>query len=89
MRCRDRGAFSAVAISPDAIRIERRGGGATVIALFALRGELEQELDRTDLSVLAFSEEPRFGGVSTRAPIDGRRLELLGPAALVLEAPGT
>jgi maltooligosyltrehalose trehalohydrolase len=89
LRCRERGTYSAVALSPDAIRVERRssGGGAAVVALFALRGELEVDVG-VGARVLAYSEDPRFGGGAQRAPLEGGRVTLSGPAALVLEVPG-
>ncbi|AUX41320.1 malto-oligosyltrehalose trehalohydrolase [Sorangium cellulosum] len=87
LRNRARGSFSADAVSDDAVRIERRGEGAAVIALVALRGRLALDLGRPEARVLAFSEEPRFGGAAQRAPLHRGRVELEGPAVLVVEVP--
>ncbi|WP_437691901.1 malto-oligosyltrehalose trehalohydrolase [Sorangium sp. So ce176] len=87
LRRRGRGDFSAEAISPDAVRIERRGGEATVIALVALRGALDVDLGRPEARALAFSEEPRFGGAAQRVPLDRGRAAFEGPAALIVEVP--
>jgi maltooligosyltrehalose trehalohydrolase len=87
LRARARGTFSAAALSPDAVRIERRGGGTAVVAVIALRGELLAEVGE-GARVLAYSEERRFGGAAERAPVEGGRVKLTGPAALILEVPG-
>lgn len=85
LRRRERGAFSAVALSPDAVCVERRGTSSAVLALVALRGELRSELDRGGARVLAYSEAPRFGGAAERVPFERGRVELAGPAVLILE----
>ncbi|WP_434046843.1 MULTISPECIES: malto-oligosyltrehalose trehalohydrolase [Sorangium] len=87
LRRRGRGDFSAEAISPDAVRIERRGGEATVIALVALRGALDVDLGRPEARALAFSEEPRFGGAAQRVPLERGRAAFEGPAVLIVEVP--
>ncbi|WP_437680338.1 malto-oligosyltrehalose trehalohydrolase [Sorangium sp. So ce131] len=84
---RARGSFSADALSDDAVRIERRGEGAAVIALVALRGRLALDLGRPEARALAFSEDPRFGGAAQRTPLARGRVELEGPAVLVVEVP--
>ncbi|WP_437977760.1 malto-oligosyltrehalose trehalohydrolase [Sorangium sp. So ce295] len=89
LQSRARGAFSADALSPDAICIERRGGGAAVIALCALRGALSLDLGRPEARALAFSEEPRFGGAARRPPIERGWVELEGPSVLIVEVPDT
>ncbi|AUX21626.1 malto-oligosyltrehalose trehalohydrolase [Sorangium cellulosum] len=87
MKGRARRDFSVEALSPDAIRVERRGGEAAVVALVALRGALSLDLGGADARVLAFSEEPRFGGAaaSVGAPLERGRVDIEGPAALILE----
>ncbi|KYF78010.1 malto-oligosyltrehalose trehalohydrolase [Sorangium cellulosum] len=87
LRRRGRGDFSVEAISKDAVRIERRGGETTVIALVALRGALDVDLGRPDARALAFSEEPRFGGAAQRVPIERGRAAFEGPAVLIVEVP--
>lgn len=91
LRERGRGTFSATALSPDAVRLERRGkgDGAAVIALVAVRGELVMDVGQ-GARVLAYSEERRFGGAAERArsPIEDGKVHLVGPAALVLEVAG-
>ncbi|XYI01142.1 malto-oligosyltrehalose trehalohydrolase [Sorangium sp. So ce1128] len=87
LRSRARGAFSVEALSPDAIRIERRGAETAVIALIALRGALSLDLGRPEARVIAFSEEPRFGGAAQRAPIERGRVAIEGPAVLLVEVP--
>ncbi|WP_437602177.1 malto-oligosyltrehalose trehalohydrolase [Sorangium sp. So ce590] len=87
LRGRARDAFSAEALSPDAVRIERRGGEIAVIALVALRGALALDLGRPEARGLAFSEEPRFGGAAQRAPIERGRVAFEGPAVLIVEVP--
>ncbi|WP_437290244.1 malto-oligosyltrehalose trehalohydrolase [Sorangium sp. So ce406] len=87
LRRRGRGDFSAEAISPDAIRIERRGAETTVVALVALRGALDVDLGRPEARALAFSEEPRFGGAAQRVPLERGRAAFEGPAVLIVEVP--
>ncbi|KYF93686.1 malto-oligosyltrehalose trehalohydrolase [Sorangium cellulosum] len=87
LRSRARDAFSAEALSPDAVRIERRGGETAVVALVALRGALAVDLGRPEARVLAFSEEPRFGGAAQRAPLERGRAAFEGPAVLLVEVP--
>ncbi|WP_433935542.1 malto-oligosyltrehalose trehalohydrolase [Sorangium cellulosum] len=87
LRRRGRGDFSAEAISKDAVRIERRGGEATVVALVALRGVLDVDLGRPEARALAFSEEPRFGGAAQRIPLERGRAAFEGPAVLIVEVP--
>ncbi|WP_437930260.1 malto-oligosyltrehalose trehalohydrolase [Sorangium sp. So ce291] len=87
LRSRARGDFSVEALSPDAIRIERRGAETAVVALIALRGALSLDLGRPEARVLAFSEEPRFGGAAQRAPIERGRVAFEGPAVLIVEVP--
>ncbi|WP_437736520.1 malto-oligosyltrehalose trehalohydrolase [Sorangium sp. So ce1335] len=87
LRRRGRGDFSAEAISDNAVRIERRGGETTVIALVALRGALDVDLGRPEARALAFSEEPRFGGAAQRIPLERGRAAFEGPAVLIVEVP--
>ncbi|WP_437959582.1 malto-oligosyltrehalose trehalohydrolase [Sorangium sp. So ce119] len=87
LRRRGRGDFSVEAISPDAVRIERRGGETTVVALVALRGALDVDLGRPEARALAFSEEPRFGGAAQRVPLERGRAAFEGPAVLIVEVP--
>jgi maltooligosyltrehalose trehalohydrolase len=87
LRCRGRGDFSVAAVSEDAIRLDRRGGGVAVIVLVSLRGALSLDLGRRDARALAYSEEPRFGGAAAGVPLDGGRVQLDGPSALVVEHP--
>lgn len=87
LRRRGRGDFSVEAIASGALRVERRGGETSVIALVALRGALDVDLGRPDARALAFSEEPRFGGAAQRAPLERGRAAFEGPAALLVEVP--
>lgn len=89
LRRRGRGDFDAAAVGPDALRLDRRGDGAALVVLVSLRGPVDIDLGRQDLRVLAYSEEPRFGGAEAAPPLSvraDRRVRLPGPAALVLDA---
>jgi maltooligosyltrehalose trehalohydrolase len=85
LRRRGRGDFSVAAVSDDGVRLDRRGDGIAIVVLVSLRGRLDLDLGRRDLNILAYSEEPRFGGAASGVPLEGGRVRLDGPAALLLE----
>jgi len=85
MRPRDRASFTAAAVGTHAIRLDRWGGGATLTLIVNVSGALDADLGRQDLRLLAYSDDPRFGGDSARPPLEGSNVRLAGPAALILE----
>ncbi|QSQ11448.1 malto-oligosyltrehalose trehalohydrolase [Myxococcus landrumensis] len=80
-----RGTYDARALGPDALWMERRSEGQTLLVLLALRGTLTHPVPR-GAEVLLWSEAPRFGGGGTgrESPLRDGAVTLEGPAAVVL-----
>ncbi|WP_408888301.1 malto-oligosyltrehalose trehalohydrolase [Myxococcus faecalis] len=78
-----RGAYDARAVGPDALVLERRGGGQVLQVLVALRGEVEHAVP-ADAQVVLWSDAPRFGGDVSASPLTGGTLRLSGPGAVVV-----
>ncbi|MBZ4412032.1 malto-oligosyltrehalose trehalohydrolase [Myxococcus sp. MISCRS1] len=78
-----RGTYDARAVGPDALVLERRGGGQVLQVLVALRGEVEHAVP-ADAQVVLWSDAPRFGGDVSASPLTGGTLRLRGPGAVVV-----
>ncbi|AKF79365.1 malto-oligosyltrehalose trehalohydrolase [Myxococcus fulvus 124B02] len=78
-----RGAYDAYAVGPDALVLERRGGGQVLQVLVALRGEVEHAVP-ADATVVLWSDAPRFGGDVSASPLTGGKLRLRGPGAVIV-----
>ncbi|EYF04297.1 malto-oligosyltrehalose trehalohydrolase [Chondromyces apiculatus] len=82
---RARGSFSADPVGVDAVRLERRADGVALVLLVSLRGPVEIDLGGHKPHILAYSEEPRFGGDAQHPSPASGKVTLPGPAALILE----
>ncbi|MGA9524513.1 MAG: malto-oligosyltrehalose trehalohydrolase [Myxococcaceae bacterium] len=76
-----RGSWDAEPVG-EAVRLVRRGPDSSLCVFVNVRGKLAYELER-DAQMLLWSEEPRFGGALTSAPIHQGKLVLEGPQAAV------
>ncbi|HZI16553.1 MAG TPA: malto-oligosyltrehalose trehalohydrolase [Myxococcus sp.] len=83
-----RGDYEARALGPDALLLERRGGGQVLQVLVCVRGSLEHRVP-DGATLLLWTEAPRFGG-TTEAPLQpGGLLRLEGPSAAVVRLPSS
>jgi maltooligosyltrehalose trehalohydrolase len=82
-----RGGYEARALGPDALLLERRGGGQRLQVLVCVRGTLEHRVPEGAELVL-WTEAPRFGGTTETAPLQGGTLRLVGPSAAMVRVAG-
>jgi maltooligosyltrehalose trehalohydrolase len=81
-----RGGYEARALGPDALLLERRGGGQTLQVLVCIRGTLEHRLPDGS-TLLLWTEDSRFGGTTEAPLLPGGQLRLEGPSAAVVRLP--
>ncbi|MCP3136348.1 malto-oligosyltrehalose trehalohydrolase [Pyxidicoccus xibeiensis] len=77
------GSYDARALGPDAVLLERRGGGQTLQVLVSLRGSVEHRVP-PGAELVLWSEAPRFGGSVESPPLRDGAVRLRGPAAAVV-----
>ncbi|NVJ27540.1 malto-oligosyltrehalose trehalohydrolase [Myxococcus sp. AM011] len=77
-----RGTYDARAVGPEALVLERRGGGQVLQVLLGLRGKVEHRVP-PDAEVVLWSEAPRFGGDTRTSLLQDGVVRLEGPSAVV------
>ena len=83
-----RGSYEARALGPNALVLERRGGGQRLLAFINVKGPLEHRLpEGARAEVVLWSEAPAFGGSVEAAPLRDGVVRLEGPSALVVRLP--
>ncbi|MBF5040957.1 malto-oligosyltrehalose trehalohydrolase [Aggregicoccus sp. 17bor-14] len=80
---RTRDSFDAKALGPTAFLLERHAGDARLTLVVNVRGPLDWAAPPGARLVL-HTEEPRFGGTTEASPLRDGRLQLEGPAAVLL-----
>ncbi|RKH65843.1 malto-oligosyltrehalose trehalohydrolase [Corallococcus aberystwythensis] len=80
------GTHDARALGPDAFVLERRAQGDTLLIFVNLKGSLVHTLPpRASVGIVAWSENPRYGGTVEGSPLTGNVLRLEGPSAAVVK----
>jgi maltooligosyltrehalose trehalohydrolase len=88
---RGRDAFTATAIGPKALLLERKSGEGKLLVVVTIEGPLDLSIEGAgegaqEARVLAWSEETRFGGAGgPSGPLDGGRVRMNGPGAVIVE----
>ncbi|WP_164017885.1 malto-oligosyltrehalose trehalohydrolase [Pyxidicoccus trucidator] len=77
------GGHDARALGPDALVLERLGGGQGLQVIVSVRGTLEHRVP-PGAELVLWSEAPRFGGTAEAPPLEDGTLRLQGPAAAVV-----
>ncbi|WP_141620579.1 malto-oligosyltrehalose trehalohydrolase [Myxococcus sp. AB036A] len=81
-----RGSYAARALGPDALVLERRGGGQRLHVLLSLRGALDYPVPAGSELVL-WTEDACFGGSEKLQPLKQDAVRLKGSALAVIRLP--
>ncbi len=86
LKRRERGSFSARAVGPQAVLLERRGDGHTVQVLVNVRDRVSWPLPKGAELVL-WTDHPRYGGSCERPDVVSGAVTHSGPCALIVSVP--